>query len=166
MLVALVRLLLLTGCRKSEIATLAWSSYRDGHLFLPDTKTGPRTVWLSSPARALLARLPRTGRWVFASAKTGERLPVPTLEAFWRKVRAEAGLDDVRLHDLRHTYASIAIGGGETVVTTGRLLGHRNPETTLKYAHLSKDSVRRAAAALGDVLGAGEGRAMSSAGED
>ena len=156
-LVALVRLLVLTGCRKSEIATLAWSSYREGHLFLPDSKTGPRTVWLSSPARALLERLPRTGQWVFSSAKTGGRLPLPTLEAFWGKVRAEAGLDDVRLHDLRHTYASIAIGHGETVVTTGRLLGHDNPETTLKYAHLSEDSVRRAAAALGDVLGGGEG---------
>ena len=156
-LVALVRLLLLTGCRKSEIATLAWSSYREGHLFLPDSKTGPRTVWLSSPARAVLERLPREGRWVFCSEKTGRRLPIPTLEAFWGKVRAEAGLDDVRLHDLRHTYASIAIGRGETVVTTGRLLGHGNPETTLKYAHLSEDSVRRAAAALGDVLGGGEG---------
>ena len=84
------------------------------------------------------------------------RLPLSTLEAFWRKVRAEVGLDDVRLHDLRHTYASIAIGHGETVVTTGRLLGHGNPETTLKYAHLSEDSVRHAAAALGDVLGGGK----------
>ena len=155
-LVALVRLLLLTGCRKSEIATLAWSSYRDGHLLLPDSKTGPRTVWLSSPARALLDRLPRAGRWVFSSARTGGRLPLPTLEAFWREVRAEVGLDDVRLHDLRHTYASIAIGNGETVVTTGRLLGHGNPETTLKYAHLSEDSVRHAAAALGEVLGGGK----------
>ena len=152
-----MRLLLLTGCRKSEIATLAWSSYREGHLFLPDSKIGPRTVWLSSPARAVLDGLPRAGRWVFRSQRTGGRLPIPTLEAFWRKVRAEAGLDDVRLHDLRHTYASIAIGQGETVVTTGRLLGHGNPETTLKYAHLSEDSVRHAAAALGDVLGAGKG---------
>ena len=156
-LVALVRLLLLTGCRKSEIATLTWSSYREGHLFLTDSKTGPRTVWLSSPARALLARLPRAGRWMFPSARTGRRLPIPTLDAFWAKVRVEAGLDDVRLHDLRHTYASIAIGHGETVVTTGRLLGHGNPETTLKYAHLCEDSVRRAAVALGDVLGGGEG---------
>ena len=155
-LVALVRLLVLTGCRKSEIATLAWSSYREGHLFLPDSKTGPRTVWLSSPARALLDRLPRTGRWVFSSARTGKPLPIPTLEVFWRKVRAETGLDDVRLHDMRHTYASIAIAHGETVVTTGRLLGHGNPETTLKYAHLSEASVREAADALGGVLG-GEG---------
>ena len=153
--VAFVRLLLLTGCRKSEIATLAWSWYREGHLFLPDGKTGPRTVWLSSPARALLERLPRTGKWVFPSARTDKPLSVHALEAFWCKVRAEVGLRDVRLHDTRHSYASIAILHGETVATTGRLLGHSAPETTLKYAHLSDASVRQAADALGDILGAG-----------
>ena len=153
--VAFVRLLLLTGCRKSEIATLAWSSYREGHLFLPDSKTGPRTVWLSSPARALLDRLPRTGKWVFPSARTDKPLCVDALDVFWRKARAEAGLRDVRLHDTRHTYASIAIMQGETVATTGRLLGHSAPETTLKYAHLSDASVRQAADALGDILGEG-----------
>ena len=151
--VAFLRLLLLTGCRKSEIATLEWSSYREGHLFLPDSKTGPRTVWLSSPARSVLERLPRKSRWVFPSARTSRPLNVHALEAFWCKVRAEAGLRDVRLHDTRHTYASIAIGQGETVVTTGRLLGHAAPETTLKYAHLSDASVREAADALGDILG-------------
>ena len=154
--VAFLRLLLLTGCRKSEIATLEWSSYREGHLFLPDSKSGPRTVWLSSPARALLARLSRTGRWVFPSARTDKPLCIDALDAFWGKVRAEAGLRDVRLHDTRHTYASIAIAHGETIATTGRLLGHGAPETTLKYAHLSDASVREAADALGGILG-GEG---------
>ena len=151
--VAFLRLLLLTGCRKSEIATLEWSSYREGHLFLPDSKTGPRTVWLSSPARSVLERLPRTGQWVFPSSRTGKLLNVHALEAFWAKVRVEANLRDVRLHDARHTYASIAIMQGETVTTTGRLLGHGAPETTLKYAHLSDASVREAADALGDILG-------------
>ena len=154
--VAFLRLLLLTGCRKSEIATLEWSSYREGHLFLPDAKTGPRTVWLSSPARTVLERLPRIGKWVFPSSRTNRPLNIHALEAFWAKVRAEAGLCDVRLHDTRHTYASIAIMQGETVVTTGRLLGHGAPETTLKYAHLSDASVREAADALGGILG-GEG---------
>ena len=154
--VAFLRLLLLTGCRKGEIATLEWSSYREGHLFLPDSKTGPRTVWLSSPARSVLERLPRTGKWVFPSSRTGRPLNVHALEAFWCKVRVEANLRDVRLHDTRHTYASIAVMQGETVVTTGRLLGHGTPETTLKYAHLSDASVREAADALGDILG-GEG---------
>ncbi|MCY4470367.1 MAG: tyrosine-type recombinase/integrase, partial [Thiotrichales bacterium] len=151
--VAFLRLLLLTGCRKSEIATLEWSSYREGRVFLPDSKTGPRTVWLSSPARSVLERLPRAGKWVFPSSRTDRPLNVHALEAFWCKVRAEANLRDVRLHDTRHTYASIAIMQGETVVTTGRLLGHSAPETTLKYAHLSDASVREAADALGDILG-------------
>ena len=154
--VAFVRLLLLTGCRKSEIATLEWSSYREGRLFLRDSKTGPRTVWLSSPARALLARLSRTGRWVFPSARTDKPLCIDALDAFWGKVRAEAGLRDFRLHDTRHTYASIAIAHGETIATTGRLLGHGAPETTLKYAHLSDASVLEAANVLGGILG-GEG---------
>ena len=154
--VAFIRLLLLTGCRKGELVTLEWSSYREGHLFLRDGKTGPRTVWLSSPAREVLGRLPRTGRWVFASTRPGKPAGAWTFEAFWREVRAEADLRDVRLHDTRHTYASIAIMQGETVPMTGRLLGHSTPETTLKYAHLSDASVREAADALGDVL-AGEG---------
>ena len=154
--VAFIRLLLLTGCRKSEIATLPWSAYREGHLFLPDSKTGPRTVWLSSPARAVLEQLPQTGKWVFPSVRTDRPLCVYTFDVFWREVRAEAGLHDVRLHDIRHTYASIAIMHGETVATTGRLLGHSAPGTTLKYAHLSDASVREAADALGGLLN-GEG---------
>ena len=71
----------------------------------------------------------------------------------WYRVRAEADLHDVRLHDLRHTYASIAIAQGETVLTIGRLLGHRDPETTLKYTHLSDATVRKAAETVGTVLG-------------
>ena len=150
---AFIRLLLLTGCRKGELATLEWSSYREGHLFLRDSKSGPRTVWLSSPARTVLERLPHTQRWVFPSARPHKPPGAWTFEAFWREVRAEAGLHDVRLHDARHTYASIAIMHGETVPMTGRLLGHSAPETTLKYAHLSDASVRHAADALGNVLG-------------
>ena len=153
--VAFVTLLLLTGCRKGELAVLEWSSYREGHLFLTDSKTGPRTVWLSSPARAVLERLPRTGRWVFPSPRRDAPRDACRFEQFWREVRAEADLHDVRLHDIRHTYASIAILHGETVPMTGRLLGHGNPETTLKYAHLSDASVREAAERLGDVLGQG-----------
>ena len=152
--VAFVRLLLLTGCRKSEMATLAWSSYREGHLFLPDSKVGPRTVWLSSPARAVLDALPRTSPWVFPSATPGKPLGPQIFDRFWYRIRAEADLRDVRLHDTRHTYASIAIMQGETVVTTGRLLGHSSPATTLKYAHLSDASVRQAVEALGTLLGA------------
>ena len=152
---AFVRLLLLTGCRKSEIGTLQWSDYREGRLFLRDGKTGPRTVWLSSPARAVLDGLPRKGRWVFPSPQRPGPLSLTVFETFWRRVREEAGIGDVRLHDCRHTYASIAIMQGESVTTTARLLGHNDAQTTLKYAHLSDRSVREAADALAGILGEG-----------
>ncbi len=149
-LASAVRLLLLTGCRKSEIMALQWQDYRDGHLFLRDSKVGPRTVWLSSVARTILDGLPRTGIWVFPGRAGG---PARGLGRFWRGVRAEAGLADVRLHDLRHNYASIALQAGETVLTIGRLLGHRRAETTLKYIHLDDGAVRAGAAAVAPVLG-------------
>ena len=151
--VAFVQLLLLTGCRSDEIRTLKWPDYRDGHLFLRDGKTGPRTVWLSSPARAVLDALPRTSQWVYPSPRKKGPLCEVSFHNFWCRVRDEAEIQDARLHDLRHTYASIAVMQGETVLTTGRLLGHNAPETTLKYAHLSDDSVRRATDALAGILG-------------
>ncbi|MYE60450.1 MAG: tyrosine-type recombinase/integrase [Alphaproteobacteria bacterium] len=153
--VAFIRLLLLTGCRKSEIATLQWSDYREGRLFLRDGKTGPRTVWLSSPARAVLDGVPRQGEWVFPSARTREPVSSTVFEQFWRRVRKEAEIADARLHDLRHTYASIAVMQGETVTTTARLLGHNNAQTTLKYTHLSDRPVREATDALAAILGEG-----------
>ena len=151
--VAFVRLLLLTGCRKNEIRTLRWSDYREGRLFLRDGKTGPRTVWLSSPSRHVLDSLTRQGRWVFPSPRIAGPVSSTVLEDFWYRVRQRAGIDDVRLHDCRHTYASIAIMAGESVTTTARLLGHNDAQTTLKYAHLSDRSVREASNTLADVLG-------------
>ena len=151
--VAAVRLLLLTGCRKSEILTLRWSDYREGHLFLRDSKTGPRTVWLSAPARTILDRLPRSGRWVFPSSRTGGPRNAEWLDGFWRDARAEAGIGDVRLHDLRHTHASIALRTGATVLAIGRLLGHADPQTTLKYTHPADAMIDDAAEKVGAVLG-------------
>ena len=149
---AAVRLLLLTGCRKGEILTLRWSDYRDGHLFLRDSKVGPRTVWLSPPARDILDSIERTGRWVFpAPRKPGPRCAT-WLDQFWREVRAEAELDDVRLHDLRHSHASLALRRGESVLAIARLLGHGSAETTLKYAHPADAMVRQASETLGCVL--------------
>ncbi len=150
--VAVVRLLLLTGCRKGEILTLRWSDYREGRLFLRDSKTGPRTVWLSEPARNILDALERKGRWVFPSCRTAGPQGNNWLDRFWWKLRAEAELDDVRLHDLRHTHASIALREGETVLAIGRLLGHANPETTLKYTHLSDVMTMEGAETVGAVL--------------
>ena len=152
LLVAAIRLLLLTGCRKSEILTLRWSDYRDGHLFLRDSKTGPRTVWLSQPARDILDTIGRTGRWVFPAPRTRGPRSGPWLDRFWYEVRAEVGLVDVRLHDLRHTHASLALREGETVLAIARLLGHGRAETTLKYAHPADPMVRQASETLGGVL--------------
>ena len=149
---AVVRLLLLTGCRQGEIRTLQWQDYREGHLFLRDSKTGPRTVWLSSVAHLVLDRLPRTGRWLFPASKGTGPMRTETLYGCWRTVRTAAGLPDVRLHDLRHSYASFALRQGESVSTIGRLLGHRDPATTLKYTHFADAMVRDAVEAVGAVL--------------
>ena len=149
---ALIRLLLLTGCRKSEILTLQWSDYRDGNLFLRDSKTGPRTVWLSGPARAVLDGLERKGRRVFPASRGDRSRSTAWLECFWKRVRAEAALEDVHLHDLRHTVASLALRQGETVLAIGRLLGHSRPETTLKYIHFADTMMREAAETVGAAL--------------
>ena len=147
---AALRLLLLTGCRKSEILTLEWHFYREGRLYLPDSKTGPRTVWLCEAAREVLDRLPRSKKWVFPVGEL--RSPRSWLDQFWQAVRAEAGLEDVRLHDTRHSFASMALLSGETIRTVGRLLGHDKPSTTLKYAHLSDSTVQEAVEALAPLL--------------
>ena len=150
---AAVRLLVLTGCRKSEILTLEWRFYREGNLYLPDSKTGPRTVWLCEAARNVLGRLPRSSGSVFPVE--GRLAPHMWLDRFWLRTRAEAGLADVRLHDLRHTYASMALLSGESIRSVSRLLGHEKASTTLKYAHLSEASVREAVDALAPVLSGG-----------
>ena len=128
------------------------SDYREGRLFLRDSKTGPRTLWLSSPARKVLDGIERTGRWVFPAPRTGGPSGRSWLDPFWFAIRAEADLNDVRLHDLRHTHASIALRKGETVLVIGRLLGHRNAETTLKYTHAADAMVVDAAETVGAIL--------------
>ena len=150
--VAIIRLLLLTGCRASEVRTLKWHYRREGKLFLPDSKTGPRTIWLSSAAHAILDRVPRTASWMFPSPRTNGPLSHNGLDETWRRIREEADLRDVRLHDLRHSYASTALQHGETVLTIGRLLGHGHPTTTLKYMHWADATVREAVEAVGAVL--------------
>ena len=148
---AFIRLLLLTGCRKGELLTLKWRDYREGKLFLRDSKNGPRTVWLSSAAREVLERLPRKNAWVFPSPyRAAEHLAEIT--EFWQDVRTEAGVPDVRPHDLRHTYASIALMHGETVLTIGRLLGHDHPGTTLKYTNFADAAAREAIDTVSSVL--------------
>ncbi len=156
LLTDIVSLLLLTGCRGSEVRTLQWRDFRDGRLYLRNSKTGPRTVCLSSPSRDILAGLPRTSRWIFPSRQTDDPVSKTAVTRFWRRVRSDAELNDVRLHDLRHAYASLAIMQGETVPVVSRLLGHNDAGTTLKYTHLAETAVRAAADAMGEVLGGAE----------
>ena len=152
MAVAIIRLLLLTGCRKGEIVSLRWSDYREGNLYLRDSKTGPRTVWLSTPARRILDELPRSSVWIFPSPRTRRHICASAMVRTWNRIREDARLTDIRLHDLRHSYASVALAEGETVLTIGRLLGHRDPATTLKYTHLTDSMVRSASEVVGAVL--------------
>ena len=150
--VAVIRLLLFTGCRKGELLTLQWRDYREGRLFLRDSKTGPRTVWLSEPARAVLDGLERKRRYVFPAPEGDRPRSANWLNHFWQRVCTEAELEDAHLHDLRHTVASLALRHGETVLVIGRLLGHRKAETTLKYIHLADSMIQDAAETVGAVL--------------
>ena len=151
--VAAVRLLLLTGCRKGEALTLRWSDYREGRLFLRDSKTGSRTVWLSRAARNVLDRIDRTSVWVFPAPRAHGPASPMWLRYFWQRIRAEVGLSDVRIHDLRHAHATFALRQGESVLAIGRLLGHASAHTTLKYTHLADAMVREAVETVGAVLG-------------
>ena len=142
----IIRLLLLTGCRKSEIVTMRWQDVDGDTLNLADAKTGPRQVFLNAPARAILERQPRSnGPWVFPSPLDPGRPQCADLP-LWYSVRREAGIEDVRIHDLRHSYASRALALGESLPVIGKLLGHTQVETTARYAHLARDSVRESAA--------------------
>ena len=148
----IVRLLLLTGCRKSEIVKLKRSEVDGGVLRLAETKTGPRTVWLSEAARAILARQPNTGSpYVFPSPKDPAR-PYSDSMGLWYRARTGAGLDDVRLHDLRHTVASQAVARGVALSTVARMLGHADPRMTLRYAHVSDRDVQAAAERIGKAI--------------
>ncbi|MCY4060646.1 MAG: site-specific integrase, partial [Gammaproteobacteria bacterium] len=150
--VAVVRLLLLTGARQGEVRGLQWRDYREGNLYLPDGKTGPRTVWLSSAARSLLDSLQRNGRWMFPKRCGSEPMSTETLYHHWRILQKNADLNDVRLHDLRHSYASFALRRGETILTIGRLLGHRDPNTTLRYLHFADPLARQSTETVGSAL--------------
>ncbi len=148
----IVRLLLFTGCRKGEIAGLRWSEVQDNRLVLADSKTGSRAVPLSSQARAVLDRQPRgESPFVFPSPLDSTRPRDPSLP-LWYCIRREAGIEDVRLHDLRHTMASHAVMNGVPVPVVSRLLGHSNVRMTLRYAHLADRDIEAAAERVGRTM--------------
>ena len=150
----IIRLLLLTGCRKGEIVRLRWSEVQDDSLVLADSKTGPRTVPLNTQARRILERQPRgAGSFVFPSPRDPAR-PRGLNLPLWYRVRRQAGIEDVRLHDLRHTLARHAVMNGVPVPVVSRLLGHSNVSMTLRYAHLGDRDIEAAAERVGQSIAA------------
>ena len=143
-----VRLLLLTGCRKSEITALRWDwvDFERSCLRLPTSKTGAKVVALAAAALELLAGLRErdpAGVWVLPGAR-GEGA-YTGLQKDWERIRERAGLPGVRLHDLRHSFASFAVADGHTLFLVGKALGHKQARTTEIYAHLSDDPLRQLA---------------------
>ena len=148
---AALRLAMLTGCRSGEVLKLRWEDVdrKSGELRLLDAKTGPRMVVLTPAALRVLDGVRRVRRspWVFPGGKP--KRPLSALTGYWHAVRAEAGVDDVRIHDMRHSYASRALALGESLSMIGRLLGHTDIGSTARYAHLARDAEKVAAARVG-----------------
>ena len=148
----IIRLLLLTGCRKSEILTLRWREVDEDTLTLSDSKTGLRKVHLNAQARRIIERQPHEGSaFVFPSPRNADRPRSPYLR-LWIVVRWQAGIEDVRLHDLRHSFASHAVMNGVPVPVVSRLLGHTNVRMTLRYAHVADKDIEAAAERVGAAM--------------
>ncbi len=151
--VAPIRLLALTGCRRSEILNLRWHDIGADTIHLRESKTGPRTSPLGVAARQHIDALPGTRRpEAFLFARFAEGRGVYNLESCWRAVCADARLGRLRLHDLRHTAASHAVMSGENLPLVGKLLGHRRHRTTAGYAHLADGHLVEAAEKVGAVI--------------
>jgi integrase len=151
-------LLLFTGCRLREILHLRWSEidFERGLLLLSDSKTGRKVVVLNAPALQVLITLPRIGDFVILG--DDPKKPRADLKKPWDLIRHNAGLEDVRIHDLRHTHASIGAGAGLGLPIIGKLLGHKHSDTTAKYAHLDADPLRRASDRIGSEIALHLGR--------
>jgi integrase len=149
--IAAIRLLIFTGARLSEITTLRWSyvDLADGVIRLPDSKTGAKSLYLNAAAIDVLKALPRmaSNPYVIVGRKAGSH--IVEMEKPWQRVRRKAGLEDVRIHDLRHSFASVAVGSGMSLPMIGKLLGHTQAQTTARYAHLAADPVRAASNSVG-----------------
>jgi integrase len=152
--VAAIRLLILTGARLNEILTLKWS-YVDLHrglILLPDSKTGKKSIRLNEPAIKVLTRLPRLRGNPHVIVGQVDGGHVVNLQKTWRHIRALAGLDDVRIHDLRHSFASVAAASGASLPMIGKLLGHTQPKTTARYAHLADDPLHQLKRKVGNAI--------------
>jgi integrase len=145
-------LLLLTGCRRGEILELHWGDIKGRRIKLRHAKTGPRTVWLGAEAQEIFQELPRHAgiEWVFWNPRTGK--PITDYNTQWRLMQAQADISGVRLHDLRHTFASHAAMNQEALPMIGKLLGHRHIQSTSRYAHLDDGNIFEAAETVGTAI--------------
>lgn len=154
--IAAIRLLLFTGCRRSEILTLQWKEvdFEGGFLRLEDSKTGAKNIYLTAPAKEILSAIPRlkNNPYVIVGDVAGRHMP--GLQKIWAGIRERAGLKGVRLHDLRHSFASIGARSGESLLVIGKLLGHSTTTATARYAHLSDDPVMGAAESIASEVAA------------
>jgi integrase len=149
-MIALIKLLVFTGARLSEVQTMRWEwiDFERGEARLPDSKTGRKTIHLPAPALDVLASLPRLdgNPHVICGERPGAHMI--GVQRPWQRIRAAAGLGDLRIHDLRHAFASIAASSGMGLPIIGRMLGHTQAQTTQRYAHLASDPVKAAAATV------------------
>ena len=156
MLKYIVPMLILTGARKREVLDARWEDFDLGRRAwrIPISKSGKaRHVPLSDGALALLATMPRTMdcKWAFANPETGK--PYVSIFYAWNTARKSVGLSDVRMHDLRHSFASLLINSGRTLYEVQHILGHTQVKTTQRYAHLSQDTLLDASNAVTRAVG-------------
>lgn len=151
---AAIRLLILTGCRKGEILTLRRGQVDRYHrcLRLPDSKTGAKIVHLGAAAMRVIASIPEIAGNPFLLPGKADGTHVTDLQSVWERIRAAAGLDDVRLHDLRHSFASVGAATGDSMLIIGALLGHSSPKTTARYTHLSDHPLKSAADRISEAI--------------
>lgn len=149
-----LQLLLLTGARKSEILKARWENVdlERGVLTIPVSKSGKaRHIILSAAAMAVISSLPRGETpWLFPGHSRGK--PLSDVYLYWNSLRRELGLGDVRIHDLRHTFASFLVNAGHPLYEVQKMLGHSDPRTTMRYAHLEQTTLRAAAEAVSEVF--------------
>jgi integrase len=162
---AALRLLIFTGARLREILHLKWEhvDFERGLLLLPTSKTGKKTIVLNAPTLAILNSLPRVGSYVIAGTSAGSKdeKPRSDLKKPWKSVSKRAGLEGVRIHDLRHTHASVGAGAGLGLPIIGKLLGHTQSATTQRYAHLDNDPLQKASERIANHLAAAMGEAVA-----
>ena len=139
--VSAIYLLMLTGCRLGEILTLQWDYVTARHLELPDSKTGRRRI-----------PLPRVAGNPYVILGESDEGHLINLQKPWRRIKAKAGIDDVRMHDLRHTYASVAVMSGIDPFLLKEIMGHKNLQTTLRYSHFADEAVQQAAGSVASRL--------------